>query len=538
MPKPLLLALFAAGGLLAQGEKPVALLGNLGTFTHPIATSNPEAQKFFDQGVTLLWGFNRYEALRSFRRAAQLDPQSVMPVWGIAMALSPHINMDLDGDVNLKDACAALQGANALLAGAPANEGAYVEAAFARCHGDDPQPYIAAAQALASRYPDDFDAATLYAESLMIPVRWKWWDNSGRPAPGVEEAIRTLEGVLRRDPKHVGANHYYIHVVESSPHPEWAIPSAQRLMGLVPGAGHLVHMPGHIWLRTGDYDLAARVNDRAAAVDRDYFAKTGVTKSAYMGYYIHNLHFIAYGRQMEGRYADALKAARSISTEIAPMAAQMPAMADAFVPMPLFVLLRFEKWDEVLAEPVASDKLLAASAMSHWARAVAFRGKGDAASAAEEAAAFETLRAKIPANWQWLNNTAANVLAVASEVLAARLAAGSNDTTENATGRSDAISHWQRAVQLQDDLIYDEPPPWYYPIRESLGGELLRAGRASEAESVFRQGLALNPRNGRMLFGLAKALEAQGKTVSAASVQREFETAWRTADVMLTVRQL
>lgn len=520
MCKPFLLVLLAAGELFAQAERPVVLLGNLGNSTHPIATSNPEAQKFFDQGLTLLFGFNRYEALRSFRRASELDPMAVMPLWGVAMAYSPHINMDLDGDVDLKQACAALDQTNALLAAASARERAYIVTALARCPDDEPQRYIAAAEALASLYPDDLDAAALYAEALMIPVRWKWWDSDGNPAPGVADAVRTLESVLRREPNHVGANHFYIHVVEASPHPEWAIPSAQRLMGLVPGAGHLVHMPGHIWLRTGNYSLAARVNDRAAAVDREYFLKTGVTMSAYVGYYIHNLHFIAYGRSMEGRYDDALKAARSISKDVAPMAAQMPAMVDAFVPIPLFVLVRFERWDAVLAEPAPGEKLQAAGAIYHWARALAFHAKGDARAAADEAAAFQDIRMKIPASLQWLNNAAKDVLATAGEVLAARLASAD----------AAAIAHWRSAVQLQDALIYDEPPPLYYPVRESLGGALLRAGRANEAENVFREGLNRTPRDGRMLFGLMEALTVQGKTSAADSVRREFETVWKTAD--------
>ncbi|MEQ1948792.1 MAG: hypothetical protein ABL995_16500 [Bryobacteraceae bacterium] len=525
MRKLCLLAFLSASFLQAQAAKPVVLMGNLGNATHPIATANTEAQKFFDQGLTLLWGFNRFEALRSFRRASELDPKSVMPVWGIAMALSPHINMDLDGDVNLKEACAALEKVSPMLAGAPIQDGAYIETVFARCK--DEGAYIAAARALASRYPDDLDAATLYAESLMIPVRWKWWE-SGRPAAGVEEAIRTLEAVLRRDPNHIGANHFYIHAVEASPDPERGIPSAQRLMGLVPGAGHLVHMPGHIWLRTGNYALAARVNDRAADVDRDYFAKTGVTTSAYAGYYIHNLHFIVYGRQMEGRFADALAAARSISTDIAPMVAQMPAMVDPFVPMPLFVLVRFNKWNEVLAEPTPGEKTIAARAVSHWARALAYRAKADSAAAAKEAAEFEDIRKTVPRNAQWANNTAADVLAIASEVLAARLAADP----------SAAVPHWQKAVQLQDALIYDEPPPWYYPIRESLGAELYRDGRFAEAEQVFREGLEQTPRDGRILFGLMETLKMQNKTSAADSVRRELETAWKTADSTLSIAGL
>jgi hypothetical protein len=281
-------------------------------------------------------------------------------------------------------------------------------------------------------------------------------------------------------------------------------------------------------MRTGNYALAARVNDWAAEADRDYMARTGVNMSAYVGYYIHNLHFIAYGRQMEGRFADSLKAARAIGEGVGPMVEQMPAMVDAFVPMAVFTLVRFERWDEVLAEPGPAEKSLASTAIYHWARAIAYEAKGDTAGATRERALFVQARSKIPADWAWLNNKAADVVAVAAAVLDARLAA--NDAA--------AIPHWQRAVQLQDALIYDEPPPWFYPIRESLGGALLRAKRPADAEAVFREGLNPTPRNGRMLFGLAESLKAQKKNAAAESVEREFNSAWKAADVKLSIAGL
>lgn len=281
-------------------EKPPALLPGTGTYRMPIATRSAEAQKFFDQGLNMLYGFNRYEALRSFRRASELDPQALMPYWGMAMAQGAHINMDADGDVDLKAACEAVKAGRAVQASAPQREREYLDAVATRCPSDDPAAYIQAMRELARKYPDDLDAQTLYAESLMIPVRWRWWDTSGNPAEGMEEAVSVLEAVMRRNPEHPGANHFYIHAVEMSPSPERAIPSAQRLMGIVPGAGHLVHMPGHIWLILGDYELAAATNERAAEVDRQYMNATGVTGSSYAGYYIHNLHFIAVARAMQG----------------------------------------------------------------------------------------------------------------------------------------------------------------------------------------------------------------------------------------------
>src|SRR6266568_1964051 len=301
--RQLILCLMAAGTAIGQhhdpGKPPVTLYKGLGNWKHPIATRSEEAQKYFDQGLALLYGFNRYEALRSFRKARELDANAAMTYWGEAMSTGPYINMGVegDGDLDSKAACAAA--AEGLkIKGTPARERGYLEAAATRCPEYRPEAYIAAMKALAERYPDDLDAATLYAESLMVPVRWHWYGSDGKAAPGVAEAERTLEQVLRRWPSHPGANHYYIHAVESSPTPERAIPSAQRLMGIVPSAGHLVHMPGHIWLILGDYEMAAAVNERAGAVDREYFAATGVM-GAYNMYYAHNLHFIAYARSMQ-----------------------------------------------------------------------------------------------------------------------------------------------------------------------------------------------------------------------------------------------
>ncbi|MDX2151486.1 MAG: hypothetical protein SFV54_12185 [Bryobacteraceae bacterium] len=501
-------------------EKPVVLLKGLGAHRHAIRTTNPQAQDFFNQGLVKLYGFNRYEALRSFREASRLDPAALMPYWGMAMAQGPHINMDMDEDVNLKAVCAALEAGRPHRANAPGRERDYFDALAAKCPEYNPAAYVAAMKALAAKYPDDLDAATLYAESIMIPVRWRWWSPDGKPAAHMEECVRTLEAVMRRDPQHPGANHFYIHAVEMSPSPERAIPSAQRLMGVVPAAGHLVHMPGHIWLLTGDYDIAADVNERAAQVDREYMAATGVTGSSYMGYYVHNLHFVAYARSMQGRQADARKAADTIAAEAAKHTEAMPMMADAFVNMPVLVAVRFAQWEHVLALPQPDAKLVASTALWHWGRALALHAKGR--PAAEEQRLFEQHREKVPANWIWLNNKARDVLAVASVVLNARL--------------TDDVELWRKAVALEDALVYDEPPAYFYPVRESLGGALLRAGRAAEAEAVFREGLKLRPRNGRMLFGLLESLKKQGRDL--ATVQQEFDRAWRRSDVRLSLHQL
>jgi tetratricopeptide (TPR) repeat protein len=506
-------------------EKPVTLLSGLGVYSHRIATSNAEAQKFFDQGLNLLYGFNRYEALRSFRKAAELDPTAVMPLWGVAMALGPHINMDMDGDVNLKDGCQALAKARTLTASA--YERGYVESAASRCPEYKPKAYSDAIRQLYDRNPDDLDAATLFVESLMIPVRWKWWNVDGSPAGEMSKAVQILEQVMRRNPDHPGANHFYIHAVEMSPSPERAIPSAQRLMGIVPSAGHLVHMPAHIWVILGDWETAATVNERAAEVDREYFAQTGV-QSGYIGYYVHNLHFVAYSRAMQGRANDAIAASDLIAKEAAPAIESMSEMIDSFIAYPTFIRVRFGRWDEILAGSRPPDKLLASTAVWHWSRALAYTAKGDSAAASREADLFRAAKSRVPATWPWVNNKAAEMLALADIVLEARRSRNDAAATE----------HWRRAVDLQDRLVYDEPPPWYMPLRESLGGSLLRAGQANRAELVFREGLRRSPRNGRMLFGLMKSLEAQNKKEATDFVRQEFERSWKNADVKLRVEDL
>jgi len=514
--------------MLAQpaGEKPVALLKGMGAWRHAIATRNAEAQKYFDQGLALLYGFNRYEALRSFRKATELDPQAIMGYWGMAMAQGPYINMDGDASYDLKAACAATE-AGRKVAGAPAQEKEYLDAVATWCPEYRPPAYIEAMRALSGRYPDDLDALTLYADSLMIPTRWHWYGADGKPAAGMSEAERALEEVMRRWPQHPGANHLYIHAVESSPTPERAIPSAQRLMGIMPGAGHMVHMPGHIWLVTGDWETAAGVNERAAAVDREYFATTNVTGGTYTPYYLHNLDFIRYARSMQGRKADALRAAGVLESANAPMAQAMPDMADAVYPVVVFTHLRFQDWDYVMRLPKPDEKRKLGVAIWHYARTVAQVARGDRAAAEIEKEAFERARAAVWAGQPWGQNKAGDVLALASQTLLARFRSGRV-----------AARLWTDAVTMQDALTYDEPPAWYYPLRESEGAAALRAGQAAVAEEIFREGIKRSPHNGRMLFGLLESLKAQNKTEAADAVRREFEEAWAKADVMLRIEDL
>ncbi len=518
--------------------KPAMLLPNMGHLHHPIATPSPEAQRFFDQGVTLMYAFNHNEAVRSFRRASELDPNVAMPHWGIALALGPNYNLDVDPERE-KAAYDEAQKALALSANGPANERAYVEALTTR-YTNDPKAdlkqlgvnYSKAMAELHRHYPDDLDAATLYAESLMDLRPWGLWNADGTPTEGTEEILTVLESVLRRDPDHIGANHYYVHAEEASLHPERALPSARRLETLVPAAGHLVHMPAHIYVRTGFYPEAAKSNEQAAAVDRAYLQLTGAQGVYPMMYYSHNLHFLAFAAAQAGKFAEAKKAAADLAKNIAPHAGEMPDwMSAGFDLIRGYVLLRFHRWNEILQTPAPGPSNQLESTSWHFFRGMALACKGDVSGATAEQKAFSEGVPKTPAGAMAGFNTAQTVFQLAADSLEGQIAEARGD-------RKAAIAAWEKAVQVQDGLAYDEPPDWFYPVRESLGGVLLRDGQFAEAEKAFRADLARNPRNGRSLFGLWQSLKAQGNTAAAEWVHRAFETAWRDADTPLRIEDL
>jgi tetratricopeptide (TPR) repeat protein len=511
----------------------VQLLPGLGNHYHPIATKSPEAQKFFDQGLALAYAFNRAEAARSFHRAAELDPSAAMPWWGVSFSLGRHMNMDIDQDVDAAGALAAIEKARSLMASAPENERAYIEALGKRCSGDANQDgarlddeYASAMRQLAARYPDDLDAQTLFAESLLSRHRYHWYSPEGHPEEGSEEALAVLTAVILRDPEHFGAHHLYVHELDTSPHPEYALNSAHALFRLVPGAGHIVHMGGHIFLSVGDLEMAARVNEAAAAADRELFKRTPASDIYRYGYYGHNLHFIVRVRTEQGLYTEARQAADLLMTQAADLAASMPVMSDYYSPNRLFLLLRFARWDDILAEPAPDSKMIVTAALRHYARALAYAGKGARARSLDEQQTFLAAQAALPPQTSFVFNPADKIMNIAALVLEARLA----------TDASSAIPIWRRAVEAQDALSYDEPPAWYYWIRQSLGAALLRSGRAAEAEPVFREGLRRSPRNPRLLFGLWKCLEAQGKSSDAGWVQSEFAASWRGGDPATSLR--
>ncbi|HWZ86918.1 MAG TPA: hypothetical protein VN032_11995 [Thermoanaerobaculia bacterium] len=522
----------------APTPKPAELLAGMGSHRHPIRTASPDAQKYFDQGVTLLFAFNHEEAYRSFERAAEIDPKSPMPHWGMALALGANYNDPEPEADRLRKAREEVEKALALAAAAQDNERAYVEA-LSRRYVADPaadrtalaRDYAAAMKALTARYPDDLDAATLYAESLMNLHPWKLWTPDGKPGEDTVEIVTVLESVLKRDPNHPGANHYYIHAIEASPEPEKALPSAARLETLVPSAGHLVHMPSHIYMRTGSYLAAEKSNAMAADVDRQYIRATGAQGMYPTMYYTHNVHFESAAAAMAGRYAAARQAADVLFAVVLPGVGDM-AMLEGFLLQPTFVALRFQRWDDIRQTPDPGPKLPLLRTAWLYARAMAAAAAGDLKRAESLRNAYATARdglgAALMAGPQ---NSAAALFSVASNVLDARIAVARGD-------RAAALASWTKAVAAEDALAYDEPAPWYYPVRESLGAALLADGQAAEAEKVFRADLEINPRNGRSLYGLAAALKAQGRAADAAWAEAQFEVAWKDSDTKLRLEDM
>ncbi|MDX1562967.1 MAG: tetratricopeptide repeat protein, partial [Gammaproteobacteria bacterium] len=474
-----------------EAVPPVAteLHPGLGDYHFPISTPVDDAQVYFDQGIALLYGFNHDEAARYFRRAAELDPAAPMPYWGLALSIGPNYN-DTAVDENRAAATYdAVQNALARIAAASPRERAYIDAIAIRYASPEPDAdwaafhvaYSDAMRAVAAAFPDDLDAATMFAESLMMLRPWQLWTAAGEPVEGTLELVAVLESVLRRNPNHPGANHFYIHAVEASPNLERAIPSAQRLMTLMPGAGHLVHMPGHIYLQTGDYDLAADTNVRAAEADDAFIARTGATGIYPLMYSTHNVHFIAYARAQQGRYDEAREAALRMVEMTGDADIEMGMqMLEAFRLYPLMVDLRFHEWDSILASRSPSEQRALERAFWLYARAMAYAGLGDLERARSEQARFELARSEVDAEALYLlNNSAETVLALAAAVLEASLVEAGGDS-------AGAVALWRRAVAAEAAIQYDEPPAWYYPVRQSLAAALLRAGRAEEAEFVFR----------------------------------------------------
>ncbi len=519
-----------------EGEKSATLMPGLGEIHLKVSTANGEAQRFFDQGLAFMYAFNHDEAGRSFKRAADLDPKLAMAYWGIALSLGSNYNLQADPQQR-KAAYAAVRKAIELSANASEHERAYIEALSKRYAGDEQADaqklaadYKSAMAELVARYPDDLDAATLYAESMMNLRPWRLWGADGKPAEGTLEIIAVLEGVIKRNPEHTGANHYYIHAIEASPNPERGLPSAARLERLAPAAGHLVHMPSHIYIRTGDYDAAAKSNAEAIVADRAYIDKTGVQGVYPMMYYNHNIHFLASANGINGRYAEAIKAARELEANVKPHLKAMP-MLEMFAPYATLTLVRFRRWDEVLKIEEPDREMRITRALWRFARGMAMAGTGQVKRADEEMKRLLEEAAAVPADAPMGNSTARGVLKVAEFLLAGKIALARGD-------KKTAFEMLTKGVEAEDSLSYNEPRDWDLPVRESLGGALILSGDYAQAERVLRAELEIHPRNGRALFGLHESLKRQGKTAAARLVEREFTRAWQNADTKLRVEDL
>ncbi|MGH7924657.1 MAG: tetratricopeptide repeat protein [Candidatus Binatus sp.] len=509
------------------------IFDGLGRLRHPVTTKTNSrlAQKFFDQGLTFVYAFNHDEAARSFRQAAQYDPDMAMAYWGIALALGPNINLPEDTDRG-KMAYAAIVRAKSLEANVSQPEREYIDALATRYAADGKMndalqlAYANAMREVARQNSDDPDAGTLFAESMMDLHPWGLWTADGKPVAGTEEIVATLKGVMAKYPEHIGANHYYIHAVEASPDPGRALASARRLPKLAPAAGHLVHMPAHIYFRIGDYNASAAANVAAIKADQVYLRERNPKGVYPMMYVPHNIQFLWASYMMEGNSRGAFKASRGLDAAVPLETVRQMPIAEFMSPTRYFTEARFGRWDAILKEPAPPADMIYTTAVWHYARGLAFAAKNRPDDAPNEKKKLDEIIAKTPADRVVGQNSANRLLAMGSATLAGEI--------DSARGHhNDAIKHLTEAVAIQDALNYEEPPPWYYPLRESLGMELLADGKTADAEQVFRDDLKRNPENGWSLNGLAMCLRTRNASDEAASVEARFKKAWAHADVKL-----
>jgi tetratricopeptide (TPR) repeat protein len=523
--------------LLAAGQSetkraPAPLFDDLGRHHHPVTTPSKLAQRYFDQGLTLCFNFNHNEAIRSFHAVATLDPDCAMAWWGVAFAYGPNINVPMD-DKNVPKAWEALQKAVALRGKASARERDYIDALAKRyvpdvvtnrAHLD--RAFADAMRVVAKSHPEDLDAQSLFAESLMDTSPWDYWQEGNVPKPNAREAIEVIESVLKRVRQHPGADHLYIHLTEAGPNPELAEKSADRLARFAPGAGHLVHMPSHTYVRVGRYHDASTANERASLADESYLAQCRQQGMYPGGYYPHNVHFLWFATDLEGRSADSIKAAKKVSaytTDLRCGAIEGPRQRY----LHLLAFARYGKWDDILAARDPGADYPFDRAMWHYARGLALAAKGRGDEAAQEHAKFLELERDekvIAMDNSFFPGT--KILAIADNVLAGKVAW--------ARGRKEeAIQQLREGVKRENAMPYMEPPFWYYPVRESLGAVLLKVDKPAEAETAFREVLKHFPESGRALHGIELSLRQQGRNAEAKKVQRRFKKAWKHADTAL-----
>ena len=514
------------------------LFDGMGDHTHPITTNNKYVQRYFDQGLTIDFAFNHAESARSFRAGQTLDPNCAMCFWGEALALGPNINVTSNGSVIMADqerlaAYVAIQKAVSLKNKVSEKERDFIDALATRYNGDTASPrgpldlaYAEAMRELSNKYPEDDDAASLFAESLMNTMPWDYWIDADSPKPLTVEAIEILEKVMARNPRHPMALHLYIHAVESSSQPERAEAAADILLDLVPGAGHLVHMPSHIYWRVGRYADASESNIMAAAVDEAYIAACNAQGFYPAAYYPHNIHFLWASSSMEGRSEIAIEAGEKVAKNVRlEMIDQFPGV-EFFKTVPMLSLVQFGLWDRVLELDPPAERLEYANAIWHYARSVAYSNKGNIKSAQKERQMIESLKDNNDVlHLDSIYYPASMLLEIADSLALGEIAISNNDYQS-------AIQYFANAVSVQDTLPYTEPPFWYYPTRLSLGKAYLLSDQADEAEAVFKENLKRYPRNGWALYGLIQALETQNKDSSM--VQEQFDIIWQNADVELT----
>lgn len=513
--------------------KPIApLFGNLGSYQFKISTDNPEAQSFFDQGVKLTFGFNHAEAHRSFMETERIDSGNPMALWGQAYALGPNINDPFPDEERRMKAFEAVEKAKSLINAGSEKEKDLINALAARYSSDTSadlnilnENYRQEMEKLAAKYPDDADILTLFADAAMNTRPWDYWDKNGNPHPNIPEAKEALEKAFTINPEHPGAHHLYIHMVEL-PFPELGVPSAEKLAGLMPGSGHLVHMPSHIYIRVGRYDDAVKSNMEAVAADEDYIAQCFSQGIYPLSYYPHNIHFLWSAASLMGDSKLAIEAARKTAEKTpASEMTTLPFLQD-YASTPLLAYTRFGKWNEILTIPPYGTEIKHINLIRHYARGIAFVRKNNIAEAEEELAALVQLRddpdlATLIANY---TNPSSSIGKVAAAALEGEISAAKGDYNQ-------AIEILKQGVAFEDDLAYSEPTAWHIPVRQTLGSTLMKAGKAKEAEQAYRADLKINRDNGWSLMGLHKSLMSQGKTQEAESIKKKFDEVWSRADI-------
>ena len=515
------------------------LFDGMGDYHMPITTADPDAQRYFDQGMVLAFGFNHAESIRSFRAAQTLDPNCAMCFWGEALATGPNINVTSNGKAIMApaeraSARAAIDQALALIDGVTLKEQDWIKALDQRYDGqaDTPRDPLDRAWAdaladMAARYPDDTTVASVYAEALMNTMPWDYWGPDGEAKPDTQAVIASLEAVMAADPDHPLALHLYIHALEASSNAAKAEPAADRLANLVPGSGHLVHMPSHIYFRVGRYQDSALANIRAAEVDEAYIAQCNAQGFYPALYYPHNIHFLWASSTMQGQSALSLDSARRVVANVRVEQVEQFPTIQFFRTVPMLSLVRFARWEEILVEPEPYEPFAFARAIWHYGRGVAHAALGDPEAALIELAAIEQLEPEVDEIFMGNVYPARDLLEIAKALLIGEMAYRSGDA-------ANAVLAFEEAVAMQDALPYTEPPFWYYPTRQSLGAALLASDRVAEAQAVFERDLEQYPMNGWSMFGLAEALRRQGDDAGAGKVAARFETVWQFADVELT----